>query len=136
MATDRIDARDVLDPNAKTAHGFRARIIARFRRAGANPWDDYVVEPVDGGEVVEVLADVPVQVEASAAHVRMRWHGEVLRLAWLPEAADGVGEAPDADLRARFLARYCRPFAEAAGIGEAAGIARALTTKTPKPSLD
>ena len=35
MKPERIDARDVLDPNAKTTVAFRARIVGRFVRSGA-----------------------------------------------------------------------------------------------------
>lgn len=137
MQIDRIDARDVLDPNAKTTCAFQARVVGRFRHLGPDAWDDYAVEAVAGGEVIEVLADVPVQVEPAQARFRMRWRGEVVRLAWLPkpddDAAPGV---PTVDLHRRFVVACCRPFAEAAGLGAAAGIAKALTVKAPKPSLD
>jgi len=132
MSTERIDARDVLDTNAKTARGFRARIVGHFRRAGPNPWDDYTFQPIAAGDVVDVLADVPIQVETDGAVFRMRLHGEVDRLVWEPPQAPG-GEP---ELRARFLAEYVRPFSEDAGIGAAAVIARKLNSTSPKPSLD
>jgi hypothetical protein len=104
MSTQRIDARDVLDANARTAVNFRARICGHFRRTGPNTWDDYVFQPVENGEIVDVLTDVPIQVESEGAEFRMRRHGEVERLVWHP--ADGEASGPDA--RARFLAECVR----------------------------
>ena len=80
MKVERIDARDVLDANAKTACAFAARTVGHFRRAGPNAWDDYLFESIAGGEVLDVSAGVPVQVEPEGAVFRMRCHGEVLRL--------------------------------------------------------
>jgi hypothetical protein len=140
MATERIDARDVLDTNAKTAVGFRARIVGRFRRAGPNAWDDYLFEPLSGGELLDVLADVPIQVEAEEAAFRMRRRGEVERLVWEPgEGTTGGttgGTKRGSDLRARFLAQCIRPFSDDQGIGAAAVIASKLRSTPPKPSLD
>ena len=133
MKTERADARDVLDPNAKTSAAFRARIIGHFVRAGPNAWDDYVFEPVDGGELVDIMADVPVQVEADGTAFRMRRHGEVLRLEWLPDEAD---RPESTDRRADSLARFVRPWGEDCGRGAAAVIAEKLSEHSSKPSLD
>jgi hypothetical protein len=46
VRTQRIDARDVLDVNARTAVSFRARVVGRFPRTGPNSWDDYVFQRV------------------------------------------------------------------------------------------
>ena len=132
MSTQRIDARDVLDANAKTAMNFRARIVGYFRRTGPNTWDDYVFQPAENGETVDVLADVPIQVESEGAEFRMRRHGEVKRLVWHP--ADG--ETPGPNTRARFLVKCVRAFSEDQGIGPAAVIASKLRSASPKPSLD
>ena len=132
MSTQRIDARDVLDANARTAASFRARIVGHFRRTGPNTWDDYVFQPVENGETVDVFADVPIQVESEGAKFRMRRQGEVVRLVWHP--ADGETSGPDA--RARFLAKCVRAFSEDQGIGPAAVIASKLRSTPPKSSLD
>lgn len=136
MTGDRIDARDVLDANARTARSFRARICGRFRRAGPNAWDDYRFEAVTDGAIVQVLPGVSVQVETSGAQFRMRWHGEVVRLEWQPEAEDGGTPVADADRHRRFVAHCVRPFANAPGIGAAAGIAKALCSTGRKPPPD
>ena len=96
MAAERIDARDVLDPNAKTATAFAARIVGHFVRSGPDAWDDYLFQPVASGsaETIEVMADVPVQVEPEGAVFRMRRRGEVLRLQWQPP--DGPASSPNA----------------------------------------
>ena len=133
MATERIDARDVLDPNAKTAREFRARIVGHFVRSGPDAWDDYLFQPAGAGETIEVMADVPVQVEPEGAVFRMRWRGEVLRLQWQPPDAEGDAES---DARARFLAECVRPWGEDPGRGAAAVIAEKLTSKPPRPSMD
>lgn len=135
MTIERIDARDVLDPNAKTKKGFLARVLGRFIRLGPDAWDPYVFEPAVAAseETIEVMADVPVQVEVDGALFRMRRHGEVLRLAWVPMNAECSNEA---DQPARFMAECVRPWGENTGIGAAAVIAEKLTSKTPKPSLD
>ena len=134
MKVERIDARDVLDANAKTACALAARTVGRFRRSGPNAWDDYLFESIAVGEVLDVSAGVPVQVEPEGAVFRMRCHGEVLRLAWQP--APGGGECNDAaGLRTRFLATCVQPWGEDAGIGAAAVIAEKLCAG-PKPSSE
>jgi hypothetical protein len=134
MTAERIDARDVLDPNARTACAFPARTVGLFRRSGPNAWDDYVFESLVGGEAVDVKAGVPVQVEPEGAFFRMRYHGEVRRLAWQP-VSEG-GDCADADrLRTRFLAACVQPWGEDAGIGAAAVIAQHLRAG-PKPPSD
>ncbi len=142
MSGRQIDARDVLDPNARTTRNFRARVVGHFRRVGPNAWDNYVFEPIAGGAMVDVLADVPVEVEAEGTAFRMRRHGEVERLVWVPDApedgapADAAGGEETAERRARFLAECVRAFSEAQGLGGAAVIAGKLRSTPPKPSLD
>ncbi|MFO1153687.1 MAG: hypothetical protein U1E42_08505 [Rhodospirillales bacterium] len=132
MSTEEIDARDVLDVNARTAVNFRARVVGHFRRKGPNSWDNYVFCPVENGETVDVLAAVPIQVESEGADFRMRRHGGVERLAWHPDDDDTSGP----DVRARFLAECVRAFSEDQGIGAAAVIASKLCSTPPKTSLD
>ena len=70
-----------------------------FRRSGPNVWDDYVLIDEDGGPI-EVYAGIPIQVEKQGALFRMRRHGEVIVVAWVPEEEK---TEEGADLRARFL---------------------------------
>jgi hypothetical protein len=133
MPPERIDARDVLDPNAKTAVAFRARVVGRFVRSGPNAWDDYACMPVGDGELLDIMAGVQVQVETQGAVFRMRRWGEVLRLECLPDEA---GQPEDTDRRVGLLAHCVRPWGEDAGRGAAAVIAEKLSETAPKPSLD
>ena len=135
MAPERIDARDVLDPNAKTAAAFPALIVGHFVRSGPDVWDDYLFKPAEpgAGETIAVMADVPVQVEPEGAVFRMRRHGEVLRLEWQPQAGE-LGA--DADPQHVFAATRVRPWGEDPGRGAAAVIAEKLSQTPPKPSLD
>ena len=104
MPVPRLDARDVLDASATTAHGFSGRVRGRYRRAGPNAWDDYVLVEEDGGPI-EVFAGTPVQLENEGAVFRMRHKGEVLVVAWVP----APGEADEgSDLRTQFLERCIR----------------------------
>ncbi len=133
MKPERVDARDVLDPNAKTARTLSARIVGHFVHCGPDAWDDYIFEPLAAGEPIAVMADVPVQTEGEGACFRMRRRGEVVRLEWLP----AEGELPDvADRQAAFATTCVRPWGEDPGRGAAAVIAEKLTQIPPKPSLD
>lgn len=122
----RVDARDVLDPNARTRRAFAGRIVGRFVRAGPNAWDDYVYEAEDGG-AIEVLPGVPIQVEKVGVEFRLRRGGRVVRVAWdaPPEARAAAGNDERA-LRRRFLEECVEIFAEEAGQGPAAAIVRKL----------
>lgn len=95
----RVDARDVLDADATTSRAFPGRVVGAYRCSGPNSWDDYVLVDEDGGPI-EVLAEIPIQVETDGATFRMRRKGVVIRVAWTPD--DGGNAAGD-DLRARFL---------------------------------
>jgi hypothetical protein len=97
----RVDARDVLDPNATATRGFRGRVLGRYRRTGPNAWDDYVLVEQDGGPI-DVLAGTQVQLEDAGAVVRLRRKGEVVVVAW--EAEPGELDV-DADPRAPFVER-------------------------------
>lgn len=133
MKPERVDARDVLDPNAKTARVFSARVVGHFVHSGPNAWDDYIFAPLADGETFAVMADVPVQTEGASARFRMRRHGEVLRLEWQPQAGE---LAADADPQLVFAAACVRPWGEDPGRGAAAVIAEKLSETSPKPSLD
>ncbi len=122
----RVDARDVLDPNARTRCAFRARILGAFVRTGPNRWDDYLFEAEPEGEI-DVLPDLAVQVEPLGAEFRMRSKGRVVRVEWVPgvEARRAIGK--DArELRRRFLAECVAGYGEAAGQGPGAVIVRKL----------
>ena len=122
----RVDARDVLDPNANTRRAFRARVLGRFARTGPDPWDDYeyLEEP---GKELDVLPGIPIQLEEHGAEFRIRSRGRVVRAAWIPPAdAGSAPRAGDSALRARFLAECVDAFAEAAGQGAGAVIVRKL----------
>lgn len=118
----RVDARDVLDPNAHTRRAFRARVLGRFVRTGPNAWDDY--EYVDeAGKEIDVLPGIPIQVEEHRAEFRFRSRGCVLRAAWIPPSdAEPPPPAVASALRARFLAECADGFSEAAGQGAGAVI--------------
>jgi hypothetical protein len=122
----RVDARDVLDANARTRCAFAGRVVGRFRRGGPNAWDDYVYEAEDG-PALDVLPGVPIQLEPHGAEFRLRRRGQVLRVAWQPppEVLAEVGRDARA-LRRRFLAACVEGFAEQAGQGAAAMIVRKL----------
>lgn len=112
----RVDARDVLDPDAKTARAFRGRIVGAYRRAGPNAWDDYRFVSEDGG-VIDVLPGLKIQLERHGARFRMRRQGRVIRVEWEPGTEDMKRLASD-DVIARreaFLARYVEAFDEAQG---------------------
>ncbi|MBI5502439.1 MAG: hypothetical protein HY907_19505 [Deltaproteobacteria bacterium] len=122
----RVDARDVLDPNAHTRCAFRARVLGRFARTGPNAWDDYEFLDEPGREL-DVLPGIPIQVEEHGAEFRIRSRGRVVRAIWIPPAAaPGSDRPPSAALRARFLAECLDGFAEAAGQGAGAVIVRKL----------
>jgi hypothetical protein len=121
----RIDARDVLDPNGKTKRSFNGRIVARFRRTGPNPWDDYERIPGDGGPI-EVMPGIRIQVEPEGTAFRMRRRGEVVAVAWVPTDAEQAQLGGDDDARSLFLDRHIAGFQNKPGIGAAAAIAGKL----------
>lgn len=95
----RVDARDVLDANATATRGFRGRVLGRYRRTGANAWEDYILVEQDGGPI-DVLAGTHVQLEDTGAIVRLRRKGEVVVVAWEPEPGELDAHA---DPRASFV---------------------------------
>jgi hypothetical protein len=122
----RVDARVVLDPNARTRCPFRARILGAFCRTGPNRWDDYEYEAEPGGEI-DVLPGVQIQVEPVGAEFRMRTRGRVVRVEWSPgeDARRALGRDVR-ELRRRFLAECVDGFGESAGQGAGAVIVRKL----------
>jgi hypothetical protein len=126
----RLDARDVLDPDAETRRPFRARVLGSFRPTGPNATDDYVFVSCSDGEELEVLPGLPVQLERRGAQLRLRREGKVLRLEWLPDPEELAllleeNDSPSVRRR-RFRERYLASFREAAGLGAAAVIASKL----------
>jgi hypothetical protein len=122
----RVDARDVLDPNARAKCAFRGWVVGFFRRVGPDKWDDYeyVVEP--GGDV-DVLPGIAIQIERHGAEFRMRRRGQVVRVAWSPaEELDRALGKNQLARRARFLQDCVDGFAEGAGQGAGAAIVRKL----------
>ncbi len=123
----RVDARDVLDPNAKTLRSFRAQIVGHFRRIGPNSWDDYKLVREEGEELT-VNPKLRVQLEAFGAELRMRKDGRVVRVRWLPTEAEqrALRKASPDELREHFCGEYLEVFAHAGGAGAAAVIAQKL----------
>ena len=122
----RVDARDVLDPDAETRRPFRARVLGHFKPTGPNAWDDYVFVSSSEGEELEVSPGLPVQLERRGPQLRLRREGRVLRLEWLPDAAElsafSEEDSPSARRR-RFVEPCLASFREAEGRGAAAVIA-------------
>jgi hypothetical protein len=121
-----VDARDVLDANARTRRTVPASVVGSFRPTGPNSWDDYefVSEP---DRPIEVRAGLEVQLEPRGPQFRVRLEGKVLRCRWTPSADElerAGSEAPSA-LRRVLLAEYIDSFDVDTGDGTAA-LARKL----------
>ncbi|MCW5699537.1 MAG: hypothetical protein KIT00_06830 [Rhodospirillales bacterium] len=125
LAQRRVDARDVLDPNAKTRRPFGGRIVGEYRRVGPNPWDAYEYFAMDGG-AIDVLPGLNIQLEPVGAVFRMRRAGRVIVVEWSP-AEDNTDKPPEGrGPRDVFLERYVSPFRNGRGIGALATIVRKL----------
>jgi hypothetical protein len=124
----KVDSRDVLDPNAKTSKAFRGRILGYYRPTGANAWDDYEYVSQQE-EAIEILPDLPVQLEKRGPRLRLRVSGRVVVLEWLPSEREReqIGQNTPSALRKAFIERHLVSFAESAGIGASAVIAKKLT---------
>jgi hypothetical protein len=122
-----VDARDVLDANAKTCRVFQGRIRGYFRRTGPNRWDDYEYVAQDAG-VSRVLPGLRVQLEADGVEFRMRNQGKVMRVEWLPndDEKQQVDSLSPEERRVYFTENYLERFGEQRGLGAAAVIARKL----------
>jgi hypothetical protein len=113
---NRVDARDVLDPDAKTARAFKGRVVGHYRPCGPNPWDDFKFVLEDEG-IIEVLPGLKIQLERRGARFRMRRQGKVIRVEWEPSDKDLQMLSVD-DIRERrrlFLAEFIESFDEAQG---------------------
>ena len=121
----RVDSRDVLDPNARTLKLVRATVVGHFQPTGPNASDDY--EFVSEAErPVEIHARLEVQLEPRGAQFRVRIEGKVVRCRWSPTAEElqrAGSEAPSA-LRRLFLAEQVESFEVDSGEGTAALVRR------------
>jgi hypothetical protein len=122
-----VDARDVLDTNARIKHELEAQVLGYFERTGPNRWDDYrFVAQAQG--TLAVLPGIPIHLEARGTDFRLRKDGQVLRVRWAPGPRDPA-DLPTRDAGAQreyFLRSYLEKFDEAAGVGTAAWIANKL----------
>lgn len=122
----RVDSRDVLDPNARTARTLRGRVVGIFRRTGPNSWDPYELAPADGPEL-EVMPRIKVQLDDEAPELRLRHEGRVVLLRWLPDQAAQRRIEAGEDARTLLAGLHLRDFHSAPGLGAAAVIANQLS---------
>lgn len=123
----RLDARDVLDANARTRRAFSGTVVGYFRPTGANPWDEYEYTSVQEASL-EVLPGLEVQMEPRGAQFRLRTGGRVMRVKWAPRPEELhrlAGDSPAA-LRHHFTTEYLVDFQEERGRDTPAVIARKL----------
>jgi hypothetical protein len=122
----RVDARDVLDPNARTKAVFRGRIIGHYRRAGPNAWDDYEFVEANGGSM-EVMAGLKVQAEPPLARLRLRRRGRVFVVEWSPTPEDEAERARAQQSAFEFFAeRHLAEYSSPPGWGLAAVVYKKL----------
>ncbi len=120
-----VDARDILDANARTRRPFRARVLGHFRRIGPNSWDPYRFVKSDEEREIEVFPGLKVQVEEFGAVFRIRSEGKVLRAEWLGSDAEDAEEAGD-DGRSVFMQGDVTRYRNTPGRGLKAVIAKKL----------
>lgn len=121
-----VDARDVLDPNARTRAPFDARIVGHWERLGPDAWDPYALVASEGGPV-RVFAGVEVQLEPVETAFRMRLRGRVVQVAWSPGAEEAADIASlRTDTRSYFVSRLLEGYASPPALGVAAVVARKL----------
>jgi hypothetical protein len=127
MIERRVDSRDVLDPNAWTRASFGGRVVGRYERTGPNSWDDYQLTPVVNEPPITVLAGIGVQVEPDQPIVRVRHHGQVLVVEWLPTPGDQA-EMKRSQTAARdfFVAHHLEDYSSPPGWGLAAVLQQKL----------
>lgn len=123
----QVDARDVLDPNAKTIKAFKAQIVGYFKRIGPNPWDDYRFEH-KLGETIDVLPKLRIQIEKEGYDIRIRRKGKVFRVRWIPteDEEKKLGSATPSRVRELFVSEFLELFQHSQGLGGAAVIAKTL----------
>jgi len=138
---------DVLDVTHVIRNRFRAEIIGYFRRMGPNPWDDYqfvrlsapngAADQTRAGEfhvgelpqTLELLPQVPLQLEAHGPVVRVRSCGSVVRARWIVAPVDAVAlrqGAEPSEIRNYFVHTYLGMISPEAALGATAVIAKKL----------
>jgi len=112
----RVDARDVLDSNAKTRRSFLGKIVGHYRPTGPNAWDDYEFINKEEGEI-DVFSGLKIQLELRGCRFRMRQQGRVIRVQWLPDSRDEatLSGASPRERHLFFIARCIEQFDEADG---------------------
>jgi hypothetical protein len=125
--SETVDARDVLDANARVKAELSAQVVGHFLRTGPNAWDDYQFVREELGSLT-VLPGIHIQLEPDGTDFRMRKEGQVLRVRWTPDARDpaGLAEQSPAEQRSYFIRIYLDDYDDVPGIGAAAWIAGKL----------
>lgn len=144
---ERVKSSDVLDPTHVGSRRWRGEVLGHFRRLGPNSWDDYQFvrasasgsattgdqcetrDSKDAPPILEILPQVPLQLEAHGAVVRLRSGGRVVRVRWLadPEDERSLGRAAEAaQIRRYFVDRYLQPLAGEAVLGAAGVVVKKL----------
>lgn len=124
---ERVDARDVLDANARIKRTFSAQVLGYFRKAGPNAWDDYEFVRTQP-EPFEPYPGAEIQLEPHGTEFRIRRDGRVIRVKWSPGENDPRTVRDDpAERRRYFTHTYLEQYDDAPGIGAGAMIARKLT---------
>lgn len=122
-----IDARDVLDVNARVRRGFVGVVLGHFRRIGPNAWDNYEYIESQDEEPIEVYPGIKIQLEPAGCDFRMRSMGKVLRVSWRSNQDEiDQPESTSGGARDRFMGHYVEAFDEKPGYGAAAVIADKL----------
>jgi hypothetical protein len=124
---ETVDARDVLDANARVKAELSAQVVGYFQRTGPNAWDDYQFVREDQGGL-KVLPGIQIQLELDGTDFRMRKEGQVLRVRWTPDARDPaeLADQSPAERRSYFIRTYLVDDNDAPGMGAAAWIAGKL----------
>jgi hypothetical protein len=125
---ERVNAKDVLDANARIKRTFTATITGYFRNTGPNPWDDHEFIRVEQG-TVETYPGCSVQLEEQGTRLRMLKEGRVIRIAWAPgdDDPESIRNGSPGERRRYFVKTYLEAYDEAPGLGAAAVIVRKLT---------
>lgn len=144
---ERVKSSDVLDPTHVAKRPFRGKVLGYFRRLGVNAWDDYQFvratasnatrqasasdESEDSGvpQSISILSQVPLQLESHGAEVRVRSHGRVVRLCWLPDLSDAEilgADAEPKETRRHFVETCLLPLGAEAVLGATAVMVKKL----------
>ena len=128
LMAERVNAKDVLDANARIKRTFTATITGFFRNTGSNPWDDYEFVRAEQG-TLETYPGCNVQLEEHGTRLRMLKEGRIIRIAWNPSDDDpeSIRNGGPGERRRYFVKTYLEAYDDPAGLGAAAVIARKLT---------